>query len=322
MITVQLYSELTRESVASLMNYVDWYAGSDSVQFDICCGGGEVLASWGLVAKINAAKAKGSLMVANIHGDCESMATVLLPFFDVVTALELNSKNIMIHRASYSDDYEPNENEQAEIEAINKDIYAALASKIDLTRFKEVTGYELSFLFDKKNDKLECYLTAKEAKYIGLVDKIIPLTTETRKTNALAIAACADNKKPTVTAAKADNINNKKVMDIQKLKTEHPDLYKEVFESGKVEGEAEAEAEAAKQSATVTAQGLTEAQVIALVEKGIAAAMLNYKPVTQTAQAQAVTAQADNNQVVVTKKPEEMTHAERFMAQIEKMKVQ
>lgn len=320
MITVQLYSELTRESVASLMNYVDWYAGSDSVQFDICCSGGEVLASWGLVAKINAAKAKGSLIVANIHGDCESMATVLLPFFDVVTALELNSKNIMIHRASYSDDYEPNENEQAEVEAINRDIYNALASKIDLTRFKEVAGYELSDLFDKSNKRVECYLTAKEAKYIGLVDKIIPLTTETRKTNALAIAACADNKKPTVTAAKADNINNKKVMDIQKLKTEHPDLYKEVFESGKVEGKAEAEA--AKQSATVTAQGLTEAQVTALVEKGIAAAMLKAAPVTQTAKAQAAIAQAENKPAVEAKKPEEMTHAERFMAQLEKMKVQ
>src|SRR5690606_28059643 len=94
-----------------------------------------------------------------------------------------------LHRA---DGYVNSPEEQAFLDGVNKDLRAKLTSKIDAEKFKEITGKTINDLFDSK-DRIDVWLTAKQAKQVGLIKKIVKLNpTEIAAINRMNIAASAE----------------------------------------------------------------------------------------------------------------------------------
>jgi ATP-dependent Clp protease protease subunit len=184
--------------------------------------GGNVFAGWGMVAKI---KEHEGAVKMKVDGYVASMGTILLAFVDDTEALDVS--RVHLHRA---DGYVNSPEEQAFLDGVNKDLRAKLTSKIDAEKFKEITGKTINDLFDSK-DRIDVWLTAKQAKQVGLIKKIVKLNpTEIAAINRMNIAASAEQ--PPVTKEQPNN----KVMTLEELKAQHPALYAQAVASGTTEG--------------------------------------------------------------------------------------
>lgn len=276
---INLYEELNRESVQRLMSYTDWLSRDETFTINICCGGGQILASWGIAAKLKQAKARGCTLKANIHGLCASMMTAILPFFDEVNALDLATDTIMIHRGAYPEtDDDGNEIEvtpemQKRLDGDNIDIFNALASRVDSAKLKALKGYTLADLFDSKKPRVDCWLTAKEAQEIGLVNKLISMDAGATKTYQYAVAT-ASIKSLKATAATAVT-KTPITMDLATLKANHPEVYAQAVAEAKQGMKTEDDpcagctkkTKAQDKGAEATTEATTEATVMAVLSK-------------------------------------------------------
>jgi len=203
--------------------------------------GGDVFAGWGMIGKM---REHNKNILLKIEGNTSSMGTVMIPFSDRSEALEVTQ--IMIHRASG-----PVENEQDQklLDTINKDLRRALESKIDLDKFEKVTGVTMDDVFDPEK-RIEVWLTAAEAKEVGLIDKVNKIIDEKEGMKAVADKFAAFNsfnpeatledpeKKAKNPEAKIvdgnNNLNNEnpKNMTLDKFKAENPDLFASVLALG------------------------------------------------------------------------------------------
>lgn len=169
--------------------------------------GGSVNAGWGIIAKMQERSGKTTMKV---DGAAMSMAAVALLFADRVEALDVST--IMLHRA---DMYIESPEDQKYLDQVNATIRAKMEKKINAEVFKNVTGHEISEMFSGEK-RLDVFLTAKQAKEIGLVTAI-------NKVNPKEIEAF--NNKYFKIAAEAEPIKIDKKMDLSKLKAEHPEVY-------------------------------------------------------------------------------------------------
>lgn len=190
--------------------------------------GGNVFAGWGMVAKI--LEHEGHVKM-KVDGYVASMGTIILVFVDDTEALDVS--RIHLHRA---DGYVNSPEDQAFLNGINKDLRAKLTAKIDAAKLKELKGITIDDLFNP--DKVtDVWLTAKEAKAIGLIKKIVKISpTEIAAINRMSIAASVDP--PQTQDPKITKPTNK-VMTLEELKAQHPALYAQAVAAGKTEGSAE-----------------------------------------------------------------------------------
>jgi ATP-dependent Clp protease protease subunit len=191
--------------------------------------GGSVFAGWSMIGPLSERKGK---VTFKVFGDASSMAFFSLLFADRVEALDVST--FMVHRA---DGYVDNEADQKFLDGINKSLRAKFEKRIDSEKFKEVTGYTFDDIFDPKR-RVDVNLTAKEAKKIGLVDKIIKLEPKQLEAYTERFVAIADfnshgseGESPRGSGAsengesKKNSINQKsKKMTLEELKAAHPDL--------------------------------------------------------------------------------------------------
>lgn len=178
--------------------------------------GGEVFAGWGVIAKMQEHKGK---ITVKIDGAVMSMGAVILPFADKVEALDVST--IMLHRASM---YIENDADQVLLDTVNASLRAKLESKIDVKKLKELKGVSIKNLFEDEK-RIDLFLTAKEAKAIGLIDKINTINPKELK---------AFNEKMFSIAAKHEPITtlNPIKMTIEKLKAENPDVFAQILALG------------------------------------------------------------------------------------------
>jgi ATP-dependent protease ClpP protease subunit len=121
--------------------------------------GGSVWAGFQFIDFLNN---KENNLTANVSGVAASMGAVLLPFFDHVKGS--NQSDVMIHSSIGGD--------KSTIANTNKTLYDALAKKIDESKFKEVTGKNLKdVMLAEDENRVDVWLTGKQAKYIGLYDE-------------------------------------------------------------------------------------------------------------------------------------------------------
>jgi ATP-dependent Clp protease protease subunit len=189
--------------------------------------GGNVFAGWGMIAKIK--EHEGNVKM-KVDGYVASMGTIVLVYVDDTEALDVS--RIHLHRA---DGYVNSPEDQKFLDGINKDLRAKLTSKIDADKFKEITGKSIDDLFDSK-DRIDVWLTAKQAKQVGLIKRIVKLDpTEIAAINRMNIAASVDPQPPPNPVTKPIN----KVMTLEELKAQHPALYAQVVAEGKTAGSTE-----------------------------------------------------------------------------------
>lgn len=202
-----LYSgiyDFTAERIISALNENP----DDDVVMRINSPGGGVLAGWGIIAKMQERKGK---VHVKIDGGAMSMAAMISLFADHVEALDVST--IMLHRAiGYADTQE----QKDWLNRINKDLRAKIETKVDAEQFEKVTGYKVADLFEKE-ERLDLFLSAKQAKQIGIVDSIVKADPDQIK----AVAQMFD------VAAQVTQIDNSKniIMTKEDFKLKHPEAY-------------------------------------------------------------------------------------------------
>lgn len=201
--------------------------------------GGEVFPSWGLAKKVRELSDKGYKSTLKIDGMAASMAGILAPFFDKVEAID--KAKIMIHPPWGAD--------INLLKDIAKDFSGVLKSRVDTAKFKEIVGKSIDEVMNPESkEPSEVWLSAKQAKDIGLVDKVVKLTPAVKNEIESKMKAFYGGKEKFEYQNNEDNIENKKIsksnqksikMDLETLKNEHPALYNQLFNKGKEAGQKE-----------------------------------------------------------------------------------
>lgn len=171
---------------------------------------------------------------ARVTGLAASMGAALIPYFNKATVAR--QADIMIHSVSSSVGKLARKS--------NQELYDALKSKINEDKFEKITGHKLKdIMFLEGEDRIDVWVSGKEAYDFGLFEELIDLTPEEKVSNdamlnELKLTANLDYELPERLQHKSEitNKNNKKSMDKNKLKTEHPELYAEVLKEGENSG--------------------------------------------------------------------------------------
>jgi ATP-dependent protease ClpP protease subunit len=180
--------------------------------------GGSVFSGYGILSKMSE---HGNVTI-KIDGFAASMGAFMLLYANKVECNDVSK--IMLHRA---DMYTETQEQKTFLASVNKDLRAKLEKKIKADVFAEVTGVTFDEMFNP-DKRIDVWLDAKQAKKIGLVDKINkldPKELEAFSTEMFNIAAKL-NSKEVVNPEKPINMN------IEKLKAEHPDVYAQIFALG------------------------------------------------------------------------------------------
>lgn len=211
---IYLYSpvyDFVAQDLISTMN-----ENTEELTMRVNSPGGSVFANYGICAKM---QEHGNVNV-KVDGAAMSSAANLLPYAKSVECLDVST--FLLHRA---DMYVESESDKAFLARINKDLRVKLLARVDAVIFKEVTGFSIDEMFDSEK-RIDIMLDAKQAKKIGLVQKINKLTpSEVEAFNSkmlFNIAAYNDNK----------NQQKQKTMTIDTLKAEHPALFAQVVALG------------------------------------------------------------------------------------------
>lgn len=200
----------------------------EEITLRINSGGGSVYAGYSILTKLQ--EHKGSVKI-KVDGIAASMASFMLAFFDDIEALDVSE--IMIHRA---DTYIDSPETQSWLDGTNAKLRSKLEAKINVDKLKKLKGVTMDQIFDP-TQRLNVFLTADEAKKIGLISRVKKLTPveATAYFDVFSAAASIDpENKPAGPSSKPTENKpaNFSKMTIDKLKAEHPDVYNQVFALG------------------------------------------------------------------------------------------
>ncbi len=196
--------------------------GDDNLDIAYNTPGGSTFQGWTLINSVAGFKGKTSLRAT---GHVASMGIPLCVMVDHCEALDVTQ--FMLHRAIMWTD---SEDEVKLLKRINADIHKKLKAKIDDKKLKEISGFNLKEIFEAE-PRVDVWLTAKEAKDINLINKVVKLE---RKAEAQAFFSGFESPiaetevKEKEIESKENKTNHKKdnQMDLEKLKKEHPEVYK------------------------------------------------------------------------------------------------
>ena len=229
--TILLYSGIYSFTAEEFINKLNSIPTEEPITVRLNSPGGSVFAGWGMIAAITEREGETLLKV---DGNAASMAFIMTLFFDKVEALDVTG--FMVHRASA---YIETPDDQKMLDTVNEQLREKLKARVDDLKFKEITGISIDDIFDAEI-KRDIWLSAKDAQKIGLVDKVVRL--EPREIDAIndKLVAFADvfNKEVDDTQGSdgkdddnnnSNNQKNKKVMDLNSFRNEHPDIYAQVI---------------------------------------------------------------------------------------------
>ena len=179
--------------------------------------GGSVFDGYGMLAKM---KEHGNVTVM-LDGMAASMGAFMLPFAKKVIAYDL--AKVMIHRAdAYTGGDETRIKNLADI---NKTLRAKFEKRVDSEKFLEVTGKTLDEVFNAA-ERLDIWLTAKDAKKIGLIDEVRVMTPEIQASISASMGSGF-----TAIVPKKDSQNQTiiiKKMTKEEFKAKYPEVFASV----------------------------------------------------------------------------------------------
>jgi ATP-dependent protease ClpP protease subunit len=191
--------------------------------------GGNVFMGWGIIGKMKEIPGKVTMKV---DGFVASMGTNILIFSDDSEALDVS--RIHLHRA----DAEVNTPEEQEfLNGINKDIRSKLAMKVNEAKLKELKGVTLDDIFDPAK-RVELWLTAYEAKEIGLINRIVKLDPLQITAMEQRFMIAAQLTPESLNSNKNLQTKNKP-MKPEELKAQHPETYAQIYSEGRNAGSTE-----------------------------------------------------------------------------------
>lgn len=209
-----LYTGIYSYTAETIISDIEANKGNDIVM-RVNSPGGDVFSGWGIIAKMIEHSKSGNKLTLKIDGIAASMAASISLFADSVEALDVS--RFLFHRA---DMYVSSPEDQAFLNSVNQDLKNKMSSKVDSDLMKEITGYSIDDIFDPEK-RLDVWINAKDAKKLGIVNKINKISTSLEASMMLPnLVAYTDLN------SNQNKQNNKKKMELSELKAQHPDLCK------------------------------------------------------------------------------------------------
>lgn len=223
-----LYNAIYDYTAERLVNLMTEVPENEDIEMYINSPGGSVFAGWSIIGAMQKRSGKKNITVM---GMAASMGAFMILFADKREAL--NVSQFLLHRA---DGYVESEEDQKWLDNINKDLRKQMEMRLNMQVFADVTGVSMDQLFDTKQ-RVNVWLNSKQAKQIGLIDKIIKLEPKQAEAMNEQFVAFADFSDPTqgLKTQRSDsqkleinssNNNQKKVMKmtLAELQAQHPEL--------------------------------------------------------------------------------------------------
>lgn len=246
---VLLYGYIYGYSAESFINAVN-ALNEDELCVRVNTDGGEVASGWGMIAKYNEFEGEKHVKV---DGKAYSMGAMICCYAKAENVQCLDVSQFMFHRAAYGDYYESNymtDSEKESLVMMNKNLKTAFVNRIDVAKFEALPqckskNITVDSLFSM-DSRQEVYLSATDAKKIGLVGSIVKITPEKQaeinaKVNSIVTATATaslivnmPNQKPQPNAVN-DSVNNKKQIKMDtlaELRAAHPNLVAQAVQEG------------------------------------------------------------------------------------------
>jgi len=248
---IYLYGGIGDYSAPEIIESIN-NSGGEDITMRINSYGGNVFAGYGIIAKMQETESNVKIKV---DGWAASMAAFMTLFADDVECLDVSE--FLFHRA---DMYSPTDEEKRFVQGVNAKMRKKMEQKIAPELWQQVTGKTFDEMFNP-DQRIDITIDAKQAKKLGIVKKIIPLTAgDAKKVSAMydkcfsetererfpiraEIRAAAHTEpvqknepsagnKPEPVQKTENKPINKPKMTIETLKAEHPDVYAAAVNSG------------------------------------------------------------------------------------------
>lgn len=240
---ILIYSPIYSWTASSFINELNNNKDAD-LKIRVNSPGGSVTDGFGMIAKIK--EHKGSIEF-QIDGMAYSLGAFLPLFRNKESkAVCLDVSEFLIHRAAYPSWLEQDKNfftddKKESLKNMNATLRAGIESWCTAEQWESITGVSLDSVFSIEQ-RLDIVLTAQQAKELGLVDEITSITPEKKaeiESLSMHVASASmiyhESQKADEATKKANNFSNNKksqIMTIEKLKSEHPDIYAKIIEAG------------------------------------------------------------------------------------------
>lgn len=237
---ILIYSRIDEWSAPEFINSVE-EAKDQDISVRVNSEGGSPEYGWGMIKKFSEHTGEKNVKV---DGCAHSMAMFFLCYADNVEAI--STAEFLIHRAAYPNwiENDPDYFDEAmrgNLERVNASLMTALKNKIDVSEFENLDcmktpGYKLKDIFSM-DKRVEVFITAKEAKKIKLIDKVVDITPAKR--SELSTLKAAEAKKYGI-VKKAATLETEKttqktdIMTLAELKEKHPAIFAEAVLAGEL----------------------------------------------------------------------------------------
>jgi ATP-dependent protease ClpP protease subunit len=221
-----IYSYTASEFVSSLNDALD----SDIV-VRIATDGGDPQYVFGMVAKF-AEHPKNKQI--KVDGKAYSGGSFFCLYSDNVEAL--NVSQFLFHRAAYPDWFEKEpklftDAIKEELVKVNANLRAAFEAKIDVEAFQKLKKVSVDDLFSMEK-RIDVFLTAKEAKKIGLIDTIVDITPKKKAEIQSRMKMAAKHSAPASQTELDLDLTIKKDMTLIEFKAAHPEIFAQAVTEG------------------------------------------------------------------------------------------
>lgn len=221
------------------------------IRIRINTDGGNPEMGWAMCSKIGELIESGIDVDIIVDGSAYSMGAFALCYVPKDKAIGYDVTRYMFHRAAYSEWLEGSdrfsEDLKSNLIATNKMLEKAFRARVDVVKFEQLKGVKVKDLFSIDN-RIDVFLSATEAKQIGLISKVIKLTPQAQaqinsemaevimSKDEYKMAAKLIEKKPEVKEEK--EIDDTKItnMTIDEIKAKHPEVYAQILEQGNKAG--------------------------------------------------------------------------------------
>ena len=207
----------------------------EDLDIRICCNGGEPTAMWAMLSKLSEMPNKKK---AKVDGKAYSGGAFALCYMDDVEAID--TSEFLFHRAAYSSYFESNpeyfdDATRGNLERVNASLRKAMEAKLDIPQFEKIAKCSMDELFSTK-DRKDVFLTAKQAKQIGLVNRVTQITPKRKneiETTMANVASIRSGFKMAAIHTPIENQNNNmEIKTLADLKANYPAIYAEAKQKG------------------------------------------------------------------------------------------
>ena len=188
--------------------------------------GGDPDAGFGLIAQTRSYPYRKMM---TIHGSAYSMMAFAALFVDEVRAIQ--QTKVLFHRAAaFNMEEEQIPVMRDLIVSRNEDLRKAMEEKLNIAAFERISGVTLDEMFSM-DTRIDVVLNAEQAREIGMVKEIIPISAiETEEINSKIMAASGGHGIQLIDVKKQNSMKT-----LEELKEKHPELYAQAIQAGKKE---------------------------------------------------------------------------------------